>query len=198
MIKIVTNAYNTYTATEPRWWMAYGIRLAFTLMVSFFLSIFARESLKDVYSVMATCLTVLTGFTFTAYFSNSSLAGADLPKATSEDDRVRLQRLGALAINFEARSKYFIPLAILSIAILGLGVVKLKWPQALQDASFIEALQSWSEHRISWTVDAFTLFFTGIVPAVIIFMFLECLYTFYRMAETIIAIVERRREYLQR
>lgn len=167
-----------------------------TVILSIFLTIFAHHSFAAVYSVMATCLTVLTGFTFTAYFSNASLAGADLPKPASEDDRVRLGRLSQLAVNFEARSKYFIPLSVISIALLGLGVIELKTPELIYKSDTFVAVKMSIPESIRMVSDAALLIASKVMPTLIVFLFLESLYTFYRMAETIISIVERRREYL--
>ena len=144
------------------------------LAVAVAVSVWSPSTITHVFGQMVTALTVLTGFAFNALFSDLVSCHTILPDPKNEGDRVDVARISRLASNFDLRFKLFMPMAISEIILLvflGLFPV-LKNPEGL------------------------SLFTAS--SALAFFLFLECLYVFYRMAETIIAMIDQKRRYLAR
>jgi len=197
MIQLLSEAYKTYIDTarmEPERHLS---RLVVFTTLSFAFAVFATDKISDVYSMMATGVTVLTGFTFTALFSDHALPSSGLPKPKNENDRLDRVRLGVLSKNFRARSYYFIVISIFETVLLVAACFHFVLPAAMH---------SWfHEIELVWTISTRERFLVAqkvvltlpvIVAISINFIYMECLYTFYRMAETVMAILEIKRKYL--
>lgn len=197
MFKLIKETYGTYlkatTLRERHWPRLFGFACLAGLIC-----LFSDQSSKEIYGMMITGLTILTGFTFTALFSDHSLADVGLPKPKSETDILELKKLGVLAVNFLVRSKYFIALSIIDVCILIIISAGLSIPAVLSEflMNFISIL-SFSLEDIAVFLKEFAKYTFWIISFFSIFIFLECLYTFYRLSETIISIVNSRRDYLR-
>lgn len=174
MLGFIRATYRTFKPQNNKWAGVVWARPLLMLILSAIAATISAKSAPQIYSQMATALTVLTGFTFTALFSDFALGQANLPKAENESDRQELLRLGRLSENFQIRVKFFIPLAIFEIVLISA-------------CGLFERVNGSEVSRIE-TVAILVAFF----------LFIECLYVFYRMAETIIVIVDIRRKYLIR
>lgn len=198
MLEIVQNTYKTYYNTAEKRPERQRLRVLLTALLAVCFCLFSGRPPLDLNNMMITGLTILTGFTFTALFSDHSLAEAGLPKPSTEDDVQDLRRLALLATNFHIRSRYFIILSIFDVCLLIARSVEWSLPQFLHKG--LAKLVSWTEYDFSTAlavarhsttaIDKLTIVFS-------IFLFLECLYTFYRLTETIISIVNTRRDYLK-
>jgi hypothetical protein len=173
------------------------VRLLLFIVVSVVVAVSAVPPLSNMTSLMVTGLAILTGFTFTALFSDHALAESGLPRPTTETGRYELTKLETLSKNFRARSEYFIVMSVLCVALLvcvGAGVdlrSPLRWVMnvsGLSDSPFFVSAQLWYR-AVSVVLYALLVF-------ICTFMFLENLYTFYRLTETILAILNTRRDYL--
>jgi len=174
MVILIRNAYKSFLPLSGRRGYLAWARLALSVVVAILATTFAASTAPKIYGQIATAITVLTGFTFTALFSDFALGQANLPKAETEHERLELIRLGRLSENFQVRVKLFIPLAIVEIVLLaGCGLFE------RSNGSVV----AWPE----W-----------LLVMLVFFLFLESLYVFYRMAETIIVIVDLKRKYLSR
>lgn len=197
MLQLLVQNYKTYINTARGNPERHSLRLVFFGALSLFFALFADETTSSVYSMMATGITVLTGFTFTALFSDQALASYGLPKPQSENDRHDLVRLEALSKNFRARSSYFITLSIFEIVLLAAVSFDFAVPDAMKTwpvvAEWSGSLSSKDWFSVAQAV--VSVLFVAF-EFVINFIYLECLYTFYRMAETILAILDTRRNYL--
>lgn len=197
MLKLLSENYSTYTDDARRVAESHGLRLFIFLVFSVLAALFASDASSSVYSMMATGVTVLTGFTFTALFSDHALAASGLPKPKSETDRFDLKKLKKLSRNFRCRSSYFIALSIIEILLLAAVSYDLQWPKIVEEwwQSIHSDSLSWTS-RVSDFVQMISPIFRAMFVCLVVFIYLECLYTFYRMAETILAILDTRRSYL--
>lgn len=194
MLALLRQNYGTYTDERTGASESHVVRLLLALIVSILLSVFVPSSSNQVFSMMATGITVLTGFTFTALFSDHALAGAALPKPKTENDRLDLRKLKKLAVNFRARSSYFIAMSILEIFLLAIISFDFTLSQSLE--RMVEAWRdTWFGNVLGYILLSLP-YFGKLIVAFVIFVYLECLYTFYRLAETILAILDTRRSYL--
>lgn len=195
----MTKNYKTYFDTVEGRPERFWLRILFFILVSVFFSLLTLGDDSSAYSIMATGLTVLTGFTFTALFSDHALASSGLPKAKTETDLIEKNRLEQLSTNFAARSSYFVFLSILTIALLVTMSFRFS-PPSFATHWFVSfgwheiALRILSIQDMSFTLTALSFVF----GCLIFFLYLECLYTFYRMADSILAILDVRRRYFSR
>ncbi|MDA5555416.1 hypothetical protein [Shimia sp. MMG029] len=195
LFELVKANYATYPRSEIK---AHIVRLAVSLLVAVLLAVFSSDA-SAAFPIMVTSITILTGFAFTALFSNHLLADVGLPKASNESDRQDLIRLERLAKNFKARSSYFIPLSIIEALLLIAAGLKFSSPQIVSDIALkiatligVTALQGFTQVvSIAPTVVA------EVFLVLVMLVLFECLYTFYRLSETIVAVVEVRTEYLK-
>ncbi len=198
MLKIVLATYKTYYNTADQRREKQILRVFLTAVLAVCFCLFSDRPPLDLNNMMITGLTILTGFTFTALFSDHSLAEAGLPKPRTENDVQDLRRLELLATNFHTRSRYFIILSIFDVCLLIARSVEWSLPSFLHKV--IANLLSWTQLDFS-TAFAVARFCGASIDKltiiVSIFLFLECLYTFYRLTETIISIVNTRRDYLK-
>lgn len=197
MINVIRANYATYVNTalmkqERHWW-----RFFVMLAVSLAAALFAPGNLSNAFSMMATGVTVLTGFTFTALFSNHALAASDLPKPKNENDIHDVGRLQILSNNFRERSSYFITISIIEIVLLAAASFTLSGNGT--SAPFIASMQWWetvSSQNIIRSINELGPVLSVAFVTFVTFLYLECLYTFYRMAETILSVLDIRRNYL--
>ncbi|WP_322517297.1 hypothetical protein SR870_07075 [Rhodopseudomonas palustris] len=145
--------------------------------------------------MMVTALSVLTGFVFTALCSDYSLADAKLPPPSDETRRAELERLGALAVNFQTRSAYFITIAICSLCLLVLISTSASSNSILMifEKNRLQLGTPYLPELLSIAGNSIRVALSGLAA----FMFIECVYTFYRLSETTLAIVDARRSYLR-
>lgn len=195
---LIVDAYGTYrdvrSGSAERHWP----RIVGFLIISSLIAFLADSLIDGAVPIMATGITVLTGFTFTALFSDHSLASYGLPEPKTEEDRDDLKRLKELSKNFKLRSEYFLTLSVLEVVFLVVLSLELVLPDLVHDYAFclnekiadflpiLSGLPALISHSISVASGGFVLFIFG-----------ECLYTFYRLSETILAIVDTRRQYFE-
>ncbi|MEP0942230.1 MAG: hypothetical protein ABJH63_18590 [Rhizobiaceae bacterium] len=198
MHELIRSNYSTYTNFSDGSRERHHLRLSGTLLLSILLVLFSTN-ISSAYSIIVTGITILTGFVFTALFSNATLAEVGLPPAKDETDRHDLKKLGSLAQNFKARSRYFITLSILDTVIMvftGLQFSAPKWvgKKLIEVAVYV---QSQTGVSLVGYVEAASSVFSASFGIIIIFIFLECLYTFYRLTETVISLIDTRRDYMK-
>lgn len=198
ILELVKANYNTYrnasNGERERHWR----RLATAFSASVLLATFSSDA-SAAYPIMVTGITILTGFTFTALFSNHVLADVGLPKPSDESDRLDLKRLSELSENFKARSAYFIALSIIDAVLLIAASLKFSSPKVVSDALVKLAGLATSKSGIDLSnfLSVAPGFFSETFFVFVTFVFLECLYTFFRLSETIIAIVDLRGDYMK-
>jgi hypothetical protein len=198
MTKIIRDTYDTYYNTAQMRPEKHLLRLLGICFVALCFCVFSSGPHLDINNMMITGLTILTGFTFTALFSDHSLADVGLPKPANETDRYDLKRLSILAHNFHVRSRYFIACSILDVCLLIYRSIELSPPPTFKTSA--NYVVNHLNIDISSTVTALSYIgyvFDRTAAFISVFIFLECLYTFYRLAETIISIVNARRDYLK-
>lgn len=188
MIKTVRDVYATYALDSER----HRVRLIFMLIISTTLSVRSIDVSSSSFPNMIAVVSIIAGFTFTALFSNHALADADLPEPVNEDDRHDLIVLRRLLINFQNRYIYFIGLSVIIILFMVLLTIKYR----SDDFPFMGLIDRFSLpllNHIHVLFEAVSI----VVVNIVFFLFLEVVYTFYRLSETILAIVRLRTEYLR-
>ncbi len=198
LLELAKTNYNTYKSNLDGAKERHTFRLGMSFFVSLILAVFTTDP-ATAYPMMVTGITILTGFTFTALFSNHVLADVGLPKPSDESDRQDLKRLGELSQNFKARSSYFILLSIIDSVLLIGATLKFSIPLVISNSAI--SLLAYLNFQIEETMSSFlsyaSVFFSEMFFVIVTFIFLECLYTFYRLSETIIAIVDIRSDYIK-
>lgn len=198
MINLIKENYETYINARSKLRESHFLRLVFFLTVSITVAVLADTATNDIYNMMTTGLTILTGFTFTALFSDHALADVGLAAPSNETDRQDINRLTTLGKNFQARSKYFIALSIIDVCALISLSVDLTTPKPI--ITLAKKLAYATKINFGNMQDVLIILHeiaTYILVAFAIFLFLECLHTFYRLTETIMAIVNGRRSYMR-
>jgi hypothetical protein len=193
------NNYATYVRSSTGLKEGHGRRLLAFCALAIICTVFGKNSVYDAYSVLVTSITILTGFTFTALFSDHTMADIGLPSPSDENDRQDLKSLGLLGNNFKARSSYFIALSIIAAIFMTVASIKLSVPTWLQGpvTDFFAAIASYTTMDIGHLFGKLKSLISACMTALVVFMYLECLYTFYRLSETILAIVNVRRNYIK-
>ncbi|MDX1245409.1 hypothetical protein GOL91_03575 [Sinorhizobium medicae] len=198
MLSLIKANYRTYVNARSKRLEGHTRRVVFFALCSVAASALSEPSSADIYAMMTTGLTILTGFTFTALFSDHSLAEVGLAKPKNETDRQELGRLTKLAENFQVRSRYFITLSIVDVCLLIILSLDLTVPGVFKDFSMRTALLYHVNPRklldLFEVISAIVLYTS---TSAAMFLFLECLYSFYRLTETIMAIVNARRSYMK-
>lgn len=198
VLELVKANYDTYKilptgAAEKQW-----IRLVISFLVSLLLAIFAGD-VSSAYPIMVTVITILTGFTFTALFSDHILADVGLPTPSNENDRKDIERLELLSENFKTRSSYFILLSIIDAVLLIAASLKFTVPRPLSNEidNMSNSIITNFGLELPGFISLISNLFSELIFVMVALLFLECLYTFYRLSETIIAIVDIRSTYLK-
>jgi len=198
MLRFVKETYKTYHNTRTNQCEGHKLRVFLLVLLTVFICGFSDGSSSDLNNMMITGLTILTGFTFTALFSDHSLADIGLPKPANETDRYDLERLNVLANNFHVRSRYFIVLSIVDVCILIARSINFSLPSIAYDGlGKISYYLDIDVTNIIYVATTLKNSISLVVMFITIFLFFECLYTFYRLSETIISIVNTRRSYLK-
>ncbi|ANL70407.1 hypothetical protein AMC83_CH00369 [Rhizobium phaseoli] len=202
MLSLVKDNYRTYYNTRDSVAERHWLRLLCTVTLALGIGILSSSS--NIFGMMINGLAILAGFTFTALFSDHSLADVGLPKPKNENDVFDLKILSTLANNFHTRAKYFIFLAIVDVCLLVAISAGFAIPALISENFTVFVTYIYELGGIGWTLShsakTYTFFVNvtyAICSSISLFIFLECLYTFYRLSETIIAIVNARREYLR-
>lgn len=197
LINIIVTNYRSYWNARANKQESHVLRLIIFVIVAFFVAVSVGVPPIDITTLMVTGLAILTGFTFTALFSDHALAEAGLPMPSTESDRIEIAKLAKLSHNFRARSEYFITLSVLNVCVLiliGIGIdpaIPARW---ILEVSGTRNLFPIDIIRGIYYVAARILLSTGIFISTL--FFLENLYTFYRLTETTLAILNARRAYL--
>lgn len=190
MLLIWKDVYKSYQGDGER----HIFRISVIIITSILISVFGADLSKNSFQNIALIITVLTGFSFSALFSDHSMAGSDLPPPQNETDRHEIEVLKALGLNFRSRSRLFIILSItdlILIFIISIGLYINHNP--ICSASFlVESVQ-----RCSIIFVAIKTVLSGLFNFTTMVIFFECLYTFYRLSETMMSVVDMRRDYLE-
>ncbi|WP_333571076.1 hypothetical protein [Sphingomonas sp.] len=156
---------------------------------------------KDALPTISSSISILAGFTFTALFSSHYLTVGDLPAPENETERNDILIMTALSHNFRVRSRFFITLSVLGLLSILVLSIHLKIPTFAckpdphLSSAFAAKSCSIGIYLTKASSIASTVIFVA-MNALTLFIFLEILYTFYRLAETIMASLDRRREYI--
>ena len=199
MKKLIQNNYGTYVSAATGRKESHFFRLFLFAVFSLACAVFAKSSIYSSYSVLVTSITILTGFTFTALFSDQTMADIGLPSPKNENDRADLTRLGILGENFKLRSSYFIALSIIGSVLMTIASLELSSPNLLSDffSKFWSMAMNFFRFDLMVYANMAGSYLSIIMVVTVFFIYLECLYTFYRMSETILSIVNLRREYIR-
>jgi hypothetical protein len=172
-------------------------RLFFEFFIAIVVGTFADHLAEKSFPVMSLAISVLTGFSFTALFSEPSVRLADLPAPANESDRQSISNLKKLSKNFRTRTNYFIALAIFQLVLMvGLTI-------SLSLANIVEIVPkfiAFDRSKLAWCLVYIRklVSFLYIVGWSLTFLaFMEWLYTFYRLSETILAILRVRTDYME-
>jgi hypothetical protein len=186
---IARQVYATYRDDKEN----HIVRVLVQVIVAITIGMFGTSVSALPFTVMSLAISVLTGFGFTALFSEPSTRMVDLPRPQDETDRADIVRLKQMALNFRTRARYFIVLAVSQLLLMIAAVVEIKLSPGvtalLPDGSNSERLADYAEMFRSATYK--------ILIAAIFGLFLEWVYTFYRLTETILAIIKTRSEYIE-
>lgn len=172
---------------------SHKLRVLFQLIFSLVLALLIADFSGRLVSVSVTTLSILTGFTFSALFSLASNVKSGLPEPSFPEDKDDLSRMLLLASNFRSNASYFLPMSLFCIVLLLSQMIDVdvfekihkQWPDfSLTIEKHLDLLKTVS----SWI--AFIFKFS------IIFIFIEVIYTFYRMSLSMLYILRIRDEYI--
>ncbi|MCA0996304.1 hypothetical protein [Alloyangia pacifica] len=207
MLKVAKDNYKTYRHPTTRDVEPHIKRLLATAATAMLLALLAGKSTAPSFSLMATAISVIAGFTFSALFSGHAIAIADLPSACSPEDVDDRSRLDSLDANHKIRTKYFLALCILELAFLAALVVDFSLPTFIKDLASDAYRYAYripttpilpKIHEVRDGLAMTKLVIVWAMNSCAIFIFAECLYTFHRLSESILKIIEIRKKYLQR
>lgn len=165
-------------------------RIMICAISSFVLAVSPDGLNKDALSTMGVVVSVLAGFSFTALFSGNYVTSFDLPKANSESDRSDIANLRKLFYNFRVRSRYFLTSSVIFLIATLILCVRVDLVDIMYNLQIIVERKYLGIHNV------LRLLLSGFVRFIATFLFLELLYTFYRLSETIFAIIEIRSSYM--
>jgi hypothetical protein len=152
--------------------------------------------MDPVFEVISLSVSVLIGFVFTALFSFCSITAYDLPSPKNETDRQRIDILKNLGKNFEIRSNFFIKISILIILISFFIRILI----SIWNVDFGNMVSYFAGNFTPFSVKPFIKFviisFLLVLNFTFLILFCESLYVFFRLTETILSIIDNRREYL--
>lgn len=197
MINSLVANYGTYHNTRLNKPEKHVLRLVLFVIFSAFVAASFNAPALDLTTLMVTGLSILTGFTFTALFSDHALAEAGLPKPITESEKIDIERLSVLSRNFRIRSEYFISLSVINVVILillGIGIDPSVPAWGVLD--FFGLTQSTSIGSLAFAYRLIASIFFYVSVFLSVAFFFENIYTFYRLTETTLAILNARRSYL--
>ncbi|WP_226697283.1 hypothetical protein [Qipengyuania flava] len=187
LLSSIREVYRTYAGEAA----FQRVRVASIVAASLVIAIYGINLGKAALPAMALTMSILAGFTFTALFSGHSLSVGDLPAPADESDRHDIGRLRILSSNFRLRSKFFIIVSMIDLFLIVLLSIELRGMTEIQNLFEKFNVQfMFSVAHLIYSTSSFVVKFLGVA------VFLECLYTFYRLAETILEIVDLRRAYV--
>lgn len=181
----IADVYETYRNDKER----HAVRISAVLFVSILIGLFGSGLAKNAFPVMTLAISVLAGFSFTALFSNHSITSSDLPKPKNENDRRDIRILRILGLNFRTRSKYFLIMAVVDILIILLLSFRID-PIEVLNFIYIHQVNAYEQY-----IDMILGIPKTILIILAFFIFFEFIYTFYRLSETILAILDIRNQY---
>lgn len=195
MFNIFKGVYHSYRGDGERHW----VRLVLAAVASFAVAYGSSNLSTGVFPSMALAVTVLAGFSFTALFSSHALTVHDLPKIQDENDRNDINLLKDLSQNFRIRSRYFFITAVADLLLIILAICKFEFNKLLICDILLKTREEIvSIHaNICYSISTISASTTLSLSFIAIFVFLEGLYTFYRLSETIMAVIDIRNNYLQ-
>lgn len=168
-------------------------RIAIQIIVSVTIGGFGTKVSEVPFTVMSLAISVLTGFSFTALFSEPSTRMVDLPPAEDETDRVDLGRLKQMGINFRVRARYFIVLAVLELLLMISAVVQI----GVSREALLPLLGDDSTRTVFDTISMTRSVLHRLIIGLVFIVFFEWVYTFYRLSETILSILKVRSDYIE-
>lgn len=192
LTKTIAEHYGTFTdAISGR-----SERHAQRLVGQFFLGLCAAmflEGLSDnVINAMITSLSILAGFSFSAMFPIASDAKKDLPEPRYPEDFDDLNRLSKLSGAFRANVAYFIPLTLLCIGTL---TIQMFQPRQTTITNAMLAYIAEKSSVAHAAIISIKTYMPNAILLVSIFLFVEALYTFYRMSFTVAFALRIKEEY---
>jgi len=189
MYKIFSDTYKTYIGDEER----HRVRIILFLFVSSLISVFGNNLDESTLPVMTLAISVLTGFSFTALFSNYTMTSQGLPDPINENDRNDIRILENLGKNFRVRSKYFISISVFNILMILIITIDINDNYNLIRNIILDI--QFGEYFIGIISISFSIL-EYLLLILVFFTFFECMYTFYRLTETIMAVLDTRGSYI--
>lgn len=176
---------------------SHRLRIFASLLVSLFVSICVGNLRASIFPLLATTLSVLAGFSFSVLSSDRFDSAHGLPDPENETDRRDIILINSLVLNYQIRVKYFITIAVIDLLILVASSF------VFELSSLIFDLNNFICHFYCFYINIHSVIYilTELITLVFsicaVFLFLENVYTFYRLSETILSIIDRRRGYLE-
>lgn len=187
LLDLIKSVYDGYRGDgEP-----HAFRILCVFIASVVLTLDRSGLNKDTLATMAVIVSVLAGFSFTALFSSHSHSTSDLPAALSESDRQDIRNLMTLFKNFRDRARYFLTVSVICLLTVFLLGITMNFGNSMNFIPYFDYTSKLLHMRDVWS------FICMISRTFAFFMFFEILYTFYRLAQTVFAILDTRRAYLQ-
>jgi hypothetical protein len=189
VINLIKSVYASYRGDNS----PHALRISVSLVIAIIFGVLSSNLQHDIFPVIVSAISILAGFSFTALFSSHALAAADLPDPKNEDDRFDFKRLSVLSENFRRRSSYFIIISILDVlTLIACGV---QFPFFTEELRMI-GISAQMAKELSPNFGYLMAIMQKSLSVFAVFSFLEGVYTFYRLSETIIAMMDTRRQYL--
>lgn len=182
---LIQDVYRTYRNDSEH----HAIRILIAVIISIAIGAFGSGLSKNAFPVMTLAISVLAGFSFTALFSNHAITTIDLPLPKDEIDRRDIATLDTLGENFRIRSRYFLIMSVVEIIII------LSLSFRIDTKSIFLFFDFNSIDAILIFVNKFTFYASATVTIIAFFIFFEFIYTFYRLSETIMSILDIRTQY---
>lgn len=187
LFSILSAVYAGYAGDGER----HILRILLVVVISFVIAIGQGSLNKDAVSTMAVIVSVLAGFSFTALFSNHSHSVTDLPPEKTESDRQDIKKLKILFKNFRSRSTYFLIISLACLILIFLISVPNNIVSLTNNLNPKNIIYMNDMFLYIWKINSF------IARFICLLLFFEIIYTFYRLSETIFAILDTRRQYLE-
>ncbi len=195
MTKTVRSVYESYDG-EGSFHLR---RLLCAAIISGFIGFFGFEIEKSAYPIIALSISVLGGFAFSALFSSHSITVSDLPSPKDESDRNDIKILIKLGDHIRCRSKLFIIIVVFDLLLILLTSIRVTIPEWISASAIYKDALIPSRDSSSATESILGLAYIviGTAKSIAVFIFFESLYTFYRLAETMMSVVDMRRVFIE-
>lgn len=192
LVKVIAEHYNTFTDAIDGHAEKHILRLMAQIFFGLCGTMFLGSLSDNAINAMITALSILAGFSFSAMFPIASDAKKDLPEPHYPEDIDDFNRLSKLSSTFRANVSYFIPLTLLCIGTL---IVQMLQPSATTIVKEIAAYVAGKEPGAYSFILSVIAVTSRIILFASIFLFIEALYTFYRMSFTVAFTLRIREEY---